>query len=174
MRLVDFLILVLEAHGRTLQRLAALFGEEPLLELLELAGENTSEDEACPALGARWFTAPSTGGSPGAAYAELESSVHDLSLAAQLEFHVWAYPHYRAFIESPLELGARLASGGQASEDPATAVIDEAVARARDWLKKLPIPPELWNQAESAASVSWVRFRTEALKKAGRRPLGAL
>lgn len=172
MRLVDFLILMLEAHARTLQRLGALLGEDVLVELLEQAGENASEDEACPALGARWFSGASSG-SPAAAYAELESTVHEFKLPAMLEFHVWAYPHYRAFIESPLELGSRLATDAR-GPDATTALVDEAVEQARAWLKKLPIPLDIWRQAETAASVPWVRFRTEALKKAGKRPLGAV
>src|SRR5690348_2631519 len=39
MKLLEFVIQVLKTQGQTLQRLAAFFGEEELLQMLEMAGE---------------------------------------------------------------------------------------------------------------------------------------
>lgn len=186
MRVVEFLIYLLEAHAQTLQRLAALFGEEALLAMLEVAGEQdegeSKKDEGVPprsqplAQNPRWLDSETSALAPGEsnAYAELEDAVRHASLPAFLEFHLWAYPLYRAYIESPLDLEARIRSGAEDGESGNAGIVltEHAMAEARKWVRRLPIPPELARQAESAAEVPWVRFRTQVLKKIGRRPLG--
>jgi hypothetical protein len=171
-RLVEFLISMLEAHALTLQRLAAFFGEERLLEMLEEAGEaqDTGASETPPPLiEAEWLDQATAFTSHASAYAELESAVHDFKLPAVLEFHLWAYPYYRSFIESPLDLNSRIRSnGGEAG----TLLVNDAITQAEAWIKRLPIPPAVSQQAERAAQIPWLRFRTNTLKKIGRRPLG--
>ncbi|HUP58147.1 MAG TPA: hypothetical protein VM598_11885 [Bdellovibrionota bacterium] len=164
MRLVDFLIRLLEAHSQTLQRLAALFGEEILLEMLEKAAERTPEPTA-PRIQFGWFSkgGGQTFGSP---YAELEGAVRELTLSPVLQFHLWAYPVYRAFIESELELSARM-------ENPQPA-IDVVLDGAKVWLDTLPIASEFRLQAEKAAEVPWIRFRSSVLKGLGQRPIGVV
>jgi len=170
-RLIDFLICILRAHAGTLQRLAALHGEEQLLELLEASGDELDSKPRPP--NPIWFGRPAQRGmvTMASAYAELEHAVHEFGLAATLEFHLWAYPHYRAFIESPLDLNSPIIGNGP---ETAVTLVDEAVAQAKDWIKKLPIPPELAQQTESAAHVAWVRFRTDVLQRIGRRRLGSV
>ena len=175
-RLVDFLIMLLEAHAQTLQRLAALFGEEIFLHMLEESGDEEprvgpgAKPKTVLHFDPNWFdgqAAASSGFS--SPYMELEGAVHEFSLPAMFEFHLWAYPHYRAFIESPLELNSKIQGpGGEAG----LALVEEAVAQASAWLKHLPIAPEFVPQAESVAHVPWLRFRTAVLKKIGKRPLG--
>lgn len=168
MRLVEFLIQLLEAHANTLHRLAALFGEEALLQMLEDSGERIGEETAPARFEESWFEAPRPQGfsSP---YAELESAVHDCKLPAVLEFHLWAYPHYRAFIECGLELDARIPGPGG---DAGIQLVDEAVEQAEAWIRRLPIAPEFSQQASRAAHVPWLRFRTQVLKRIGKRPMG--
>ena len=180
MRLVDFLVLLLQAHAETLKRLAAFFGEESLVALLEDAGESFDDRRlagmAPPSFAktavasVTWIDTP-TPHSNANAYAELEGTVHELGLPEVLEFHLWAYPHYRAFIESSVDLNARLSPG---NSDAGMALIEEATAAAEAWVKTLAIPPAVAAAAYKAAHVPWLRFRTEALKKIGRRPLGAV
>ncbi|HLE01393.1 MAG TPA: hypothetical protein VJB59_14110, partial [Bdellovibrionota bacterium] len=88
-----------------------------------------------------------------------------------LEFHLWAYPHYRAFVESPIDLNSRIPGPGT---DTASVLVEEAVAQAKRCVKQLPIPPELWLQTERAAEIPWLRFRTTVLKRVGRRPMGTV
>lgn len=167
MRLVEFLIHVLEAHAQTLHRLAALFGEEMLLHMLEESGDEIAEKAAPPRFNVAWFEKSHGGYS--SPYTELESAVHDFKLPAVLEFHLWAYPHYRAFIESGLELDARIPGPGG---DTGVVLVDEAVEQAEAWVKSLPIAPEFALQAQRAAHVPWLRFRTQVLKRIGKRPMG--
>lgn len=176
MRLADFLIALLQAHGAVLQRLAALFGEDVLVEALEQAGdspaaralESSIEIEAEP----QWLDTPGPGDSS-SAYAMLEDSVHEMKLPSQLEFHVWAYPHYRAFIESALDLTSRIRGPSHhMGSEAGTALVEEAVAQAEAWVRTLPLPPDLAKQAREVSHVPWLRFRTEMLKKIGKRPLG--
>ncbi|MGZ3688923.1 MAG: hypothetical protein ACXVBW_11515, partial [Bdellovibrionota bacterium] len=115
-----------------------------------------------------WFDASQSTGYT-SAYAQLESAVHEFKLPAVLEFHLWAYPHYRAFIESPLDLNSRILGPGN---DAGLALVDEAVAQAEAWVKKLPLPPEASAHASRAAHVPWLRFRTTVLKRIGKRPMG--
>jgi hypothetical protein len=166
MRLVDFLIYLLEAQAETLKRLAAFFGEERFLEMLENSGDEikipTLDKNLIP------FESPSNALTSGSTYRELEGAVREFKLPEFLEFHLWAYPYYRAFIESEMDLSSRLASNASAH------LIDEALAQAKEWIKQLPIPPAISFQAEAAAQLPWIRFRTQVLKKVGIRPMGAI
>jgi len=173
MRLVEFLILLLETHAQALQRLAALLGEERLFELLE---EQTppppDEARTRPRLFQmpEWMEdarAPKADGAQ--AYAEIEGAVRDLALAEILEFHLWAYPYYRAFIESGLDLNSRIRGAGS---DAGILMVEEAMEEAKRWVQKLPMPPGISTQAERAAEIPWLRFRALALKRVGKRPLG--
>jgi hypothetical protein len=169
-RLVDFLVLLLEGHAETLKRLAAFFGEDRFLEMLESSDADEPElpkldDKLVPfeAIGNRL---PAGARSP---YVELEGAVREFGLPAVLEFHLWAYPYYRAFIESDLDLGSFLQEG---NPEAGVALADEAIRQAKEWVRKLPIPPAVSLQAEAAAAVPWIRFRTSALRKMGLRPIG--
>lgn len=177
MRLVEFLVQILEAHAETLKRLAALFGEENLIQLLEMAGDEDEgggkNDEALPRrhqpAHLSVFEAPSPFSSSNAPYAELEGAVREMNLPSVLEFHLWAYPHYRAFIESDVDLNARIPGpGGEAG----AVLVDEAVAQAEAWVRSLPMNPAVLDQASRAAHVPWLKFRSSVLKRIGRRPLG--
>jgi len=180
MRLVDFLVLLLGAQAETLKRLAAFFGEENLVDMLEDAGESF-DDRRLAGLAPEKFATSSVASvtwidspaphSNANAYAELEGTVRELGLPEILEFHLWAYPHYRAFIESAIDLNARLSPESGVS---GTALVDEACAASEAWVKTLRIPPSVAAAAYKAAAQPWLRFRTEALKKMGRRPLGAV
>jgi hypothetical protein len=169
MRLVEFLILILEAHGQTLTRLAAILGEDVLLEMLESAGEGDEATGKIPSTELELPELDPPQGGSGVPYAELEGSVREMKLPAVLEFHLWAYPHYRAFIESSLNLNARIRGSGS---DQGIQLVDAAIAEAREWVRKLPLPPQISQQAERAAEIPWLRFRTLALKRIGKRPLG--
>jgi hypothetical protein len=168
---------VLMSQAQTLKRLAALFGEEALLELLEQGDEDDTVSSEGEDLGIDWKecferpTSASRGRAPseGNAYQSLEGVVQEAELPAVLEFHLWAFPPYRALIESPQGLDARVKQG------PAALTLVDALVRAADqWIKKLPIAPALAPRAEQAAQVPWLRFRTEVLKRLGQRPLGVL
>jgi hypothetical protein len=165
-RLVDFLIRLLEAQAQTLQRLAALFGEDILLEMLERGAELDEEQGTSPIeIKPAWFQAAGAAKSS-APYAELEGAVRDFKLSPVLQFHVWAYPAYRCFIESDVELGARVTNP--------QAIVDAALGGQKHWLAMLPIATEFRAQAERAAEVPWIRFRTHVLKDLGQRPIGVV
>lgn len=186
MRLVEFIIALLEAHGETLKRLAALFGEENLLELLEMAGDisgdatgkekpqlpqiNPDALAELEELSAQYQSSAYAGGNT---YAEIEGSVRELGLPATLEFHLWTYPLYRAFIESSLDLNTKI-PGPDGPRPGLTGgiLVDNAVAEAEAWVRALPMSDLVRDQASRAAQVPWLRFRTTALKRIGRRPLG--
>jgi hypothetical protein len=168
MRLVDFLILLLGAHAETLKRLAALVQEENLIELLEMAGE---QERAPIPIAVELFEKPwqSSYSQAGDPYLELEGAVREMDLHAVLQFHLWAYPHYRAFIESPLELNCRLPGPGG---DAGVALVENSVAESVIWVKSLPMSPLVMDQALRVAHVPWLKFRSTVLKRVGKRPLG--
>ncbi len=170
MKLVDFLILLLETQAQTLQRLAAFFGEEELLHMLESAGEKEEKGESSISIEMSWIE-PSRATESSSAYTQLESSVRDINLPAVLEFHLWAYPFYRSIIESSLDLRSTL----RRSEDHAVErLLNECILQAKLWIKNLPIHPDQSAQAERIAMIPWLRFRTEVLKKIGKRPIASL
>jgi hypothetical protein len=164
MRVFEFLIQLLHAQGLTLKRLAALVGEDILIELLEMAGDSQLEIEK--ELIEIPIAPPKPGVSESSAYAALQAAVSDMKLPSQLEFHLWAYPTYRSFIESSLDLTAMIELVGEDAP-----FVDQAMDQAGEWIKKLPLPPDLGHQAEAAAKVSWKRFRAAVLQKLGRKPL---
>lgn len=167
MRLVDFLILVLQAHGKTLEKLGVLFGDDVFLELLESSSDELHQEP--PRVLPIWAPGSSRANKPSASvYAELEGAVRDLKLPAVLEFHLWAYPYYRAFIESPLDLNSHLQGG----ENQAHSLVDEAIAHSETWLKSLKLPPEFATHVERVAQPQWIKFRATVLKRVGKRPMG--
>lgn len=180
MRLAEFLSEILSAHGQVLLRLAALVGEDDLLELLERAEElYPSGDEDIESfekwekwLKERLVHAP--GESSSQAMAEIQSAVTELHLPEVLEFYVWAYPTYRAYVETGVSLALRiprLSATGGPSESGAQ-LTEDTLLRAKEWFKRLPLPSTLAPAAERAAEIPWLRFRAEVLKRVGRRPLG--
>jgi hypothetical protein len=169
-RLVEFLIHLLQTQALTLQRLAAFFGEDALLEMLEIAGESEEKNPSSFKMNQNWFAQPQPI-PPSSPYTELEGAVREMNLPAVLEFHLWAYPFYRVLIESSLNLNSRIK--GDENQVP-EALIEESVSQAKAWIRKLPIRPELSAQAERAALIPWLRFRTLVLKKIGKRPIASV
>lgn len=179
MRLVEFLILLLEAHAQSLQQLAAFLGEEELLQILEDYGDRFNEitqgqiqSRALEFVEKLSLEEPLPDASS-STYQELEGSVHEFQLPAVLEFHLWTYPFYRALIESSHDLNARIPrSSAFQSNSIGSHLVDEAMAQASAWIRHIPFPPQICQHAEKAASDPWLRFRTNALKRIGKRPLG--
>jgi hypothetical protein len=170
MRLVDFLIQLLGAQAKTLQRLAALFGEEALLEILENAGEILEEKLPRPQISPQWFE-PAPSKEKASPYQELEGAVKELNLSAVLEFHLWAYPFYRTLIESSIPLNSRIKNRGSHTGEH---LVELALLQSQAWVKLLPLRPSVALRAERATSVPWLRFRAEALKQIGIRPIASL
>jgi hypothetical protein len=173
-QLVDFLMQLLQTHGKALQRLAAFFGEEVLLHLLEDAGERLENEPVAFRVDSSWFEAParvpskSLGRSP---YSELEGAVQELNLPSVLEFYLWTYPFYRKLIEGPHHLRSQL----RGPSHPGAALLTEgALEYAKLWIKQVVVSPEFAAQAERSALTPWLRFRAEFLKKMGTRPIVSL
>ncbi|MBI2711425.1 MAG: hypothetical protein HYX41_00990 [Bdellovibrio sp.] len=179
-RFVDLLIFLLQTQGETLKRLAAFFGEEEFIEILE--SQETSPVKAAHADPAskfepdlEWFQ--EIEGMPGSPYLELEDAVRELGLPAPLEFHLWAYGFYRSLIESGVELKSVIlpsVSNEDGTIDPLDVLIAESIKQAKAWITGLPIPSTVYLQAESAALTPWVRFRARVLSRAGRKVLSAI
>ena len=180
MRLAEFLAEILAAHGQVLLRLAALIGEDRLLELLEKAEELYplgDEDLETFTRWEQWLKArlvPSPGDTTTQAMAEIQSAVNALNLPEVLAFYVWAYPTYRAYVETCVDLSMRIPRMGAtgAPSENGLQLTEDAIERAKEWFKRLPLPSEIGGAAERAAEIPWLRFRSEVLKRVGRRPLG--
>ncbi len=160
MRLVDYLGHVLRHHGETLKQLSVLVGNEDLFEALEKQGESATPLPAYLGLDpASLFT-----NEPGAEanYAELSSQVMDQDLPPMLEFHAWAYPTYRAFVEQGAELSAKI------KDEALAGLIDRTLEASKRWVQSLPIHPRLSPRVELASSNTWMKFRTEVLKRDGK------
>ena len=176
-RFVDLLIFILQTHAETLKRLAAFFGEEEFLEVLENSQElpQSVSKNGEFILKTEWFeegTEGNSGRNGSSAYFELEDSVRELNLPAPLEFHLWAYPFYRTLIESGVELDSVISKAQ--SPSPLDQLIAGATEQAQEWVRTLSISPGVFPQAESAALNPWVRFRTRVLNKAGRKALSSV
>lgn len=173
MKLADLLAQILESHGEGLKRLAAYFGEEAFMELIE---SGTPEEPAHQAK--LTAIAKKTQGveriqtlEMDQGYREIQSRVRDLGLPEFLEFYLWAFPPYRALIENSVELGASLPRENQALSRE---LVDGVIHGAEFWIRSLPIPTASFAAAERAYQVPWIRFRDVALRKLGISPLQAL
>ena len=97
MKLVDFLVYLLQTHAKTLKRLSALFGEELFFEILEQSAENSQSQPFLFTLNADGFDPPKNK-IHRHAYMEIEGVVRELKLPEVLEFHLWSYPFYRCHL----------------------------------------------------------------------------
>lgn len=182
MRLSEFLAEILTTHGQVLLRLAAMLGEEELLELIEKAEElhptpAPHEGEEPGSQWEKWLRerlTHSPGDTPSHAMAEIQGAVSDLNLPEVLEFYVWAYPPYRAYVETGIDLSLRIPRQGAtgAPSESGLQLTEDAVERAKHWFRRLPIASTMAPAAERVVEVPWLRFRSEVLKRVGRRPLG--
>jgi len=183
MRLVEFLKYLLAAHGEALRRLAALLGEDALIAVLE---ELPEDPRAIAPLSRRLASAflppmiPFKPKEPGMErtlvplanpYQELEGAVREMKLPAVLEFYIWAFPLYRSYIESGLDLNSRLPSPVSES---VMEVVEDAIQESRNWVRRMPIPPHLGLRVDQAAKTPWLKFRSDVLKNLGSRPMQAL
>lgn len=170
MRLAEFLARLLEAHAETLHQLSALVGEERLVELIE-DGEEADLGQSAKALEQIPFEPPAADASSRWTnpYQELEGAVMELKLPPVLEFYVWAYPLYRVLIESNHDLNSKIPGPGG---DAGVKLVDLALSEAENWLLHLPLPSPLRPHAQRVATIPWLKFRAEVLRRIGKRPLG--
>jgi len=174
LRLVDFVMALLEAHALTLLRLVVYFGEPKLIELLEsvpdddAASAGVGDFALLPGVDDALTPPPPMGPQLKHPFTEIEGHVGELGVSSLLEFYLWAYPGYRMWAESALDLGAQLVPSNPKLLE---AMIDQAVRQNRTWLGRLPIPSDLFASVERSAQVPWVRFRTDILRRSGGRHL---
>jgi hypothetical protein len=166
MRLVDFLTELLRAQAETLETLGNVFGNDILLEILEAAGE-TSPELNLSGISNKWFV-PSLSDSH-SPYAELQGSVQEFKLHPPFEFHLWAYPSYRKWIESSIDLNSSI--NGQIPGILEN-LIDLTLTEFNQWFKNLNIPEQFIPRLESLVHPIWIKFRSRVLKKSGKRSMG--
>jgi len=166
---VDFLVLLLQTHGRLLCDLREQFGADLLVRVL--ANYKTQE---LPLQSSKlWELFPLKPRSPHSPFPfeALERPVRDLGLADDLEFFVWAYPYYRTFVESNVDLNETLPFQDQ---QVVAALVDEATRMSVSWIESMPIPTGApADSREKVVAVSrqqWLRFRTDLFRKNGQSP----
>ena len=158
---------LLKAQGEALVRMAAFFGEEELLELLENRDENRDRETFAKAL-LDELTASATSfretAQNASFYASLQSTVSEIRLSEPLEFHLWAFPAYREIIEAGIPLALPL------QRAPLQDLADQALKYGSIWLDTLHIPPGVFPQARAGVEPVWVRFRAQLLRSVGQLP----
>jgi hypothetical protein len=175
MTVAELLTQLLITHAHVLQRLAAYFGEEELFELLEKASEIREEQQGknpkSPFKFQKdWFIPAPLKIARTSPYAELDGTVREMNLPAVLEFHLWAYPFYREWIESSVDLRATINPTSQGG----SLTVQEALAQAKSWLSSLPVHPIHAERVITLGMTPWIRFQSEIMKKLGARPLNSL
>lgn len=168
MKVIDFTLELLMAQGDALNRLAVWVGEDELVELLEQAGSRVS---AVPATRPAWLSAGMSfhpNAESSSSYRRLQGAVDELGLSPRLEFHLWAYPHYRVIIENVIELDSLVASHS------IPLWVDEACSAARAWVETLDLDSDRSAKAQALTQNSWARFRTRVLESIGQKRLSAV
>lgn len=162
-RWVDFLVLVLGAHGAVLQKLSESMGEDVLVEIFENI-ETFSEPESKSLQSGFWENG--SGQTPQALlrgenpYEWIEINVRKFSLPPRLEFYLWSYPYYRTLIESSCPLYFPLASHPDVSKD----LINEALAAYELWIKDLCLPEKVEILVSRLGAPVWKEFETLILR----------
>lgn len=165
MQLTEYLGAVLHTQGQVLLELHGLFGSRVLIEVLERAGDRPLETTSdCKTL----FAHAKGNNYP---YEFLEALVLSVGLPKEFEIYLWAYPHYREYIESAVPIDGKIA---KPSESNLSQLIDEATQEGYKWLAHLNLPPHIDAYVQKAAKGPWLRFRTALLTVSGRRPLTAI
>ncbi|MGE0614719.1 MAG: hypothetical protein AB7P04_03685 [Bacteriovoracia bacterium] len=170
MKLCEFLTLLLRTQGRVLQELLATCGEGRLAQLLR----DNEVTARISVQGLQLVHGPMSYQGHGEGFAMIEQTVTDLALPEEIEFHLWSYPFYRAFIESELGLDSTIRND-KANE--LSALLDEAIASAHHWGECL-VPKDgdaaLARKVQAVVSQNYLRFRTDFLRKTGGRALSSL
>jgi hypothetical protein len=161
---------LLKAHAESLHALASILGEEALLELLEKTAQNYNSNPVDFDPDPEWFMIEPN--SSESAFFEIEEAAQSLKLSFHLEFYLWNYPFYRALIESPIHPQSKLLSSSKAPG--AEILVEETIKHAQQYIRRLPIPAALRSQVNSEAFAPWLRFRTQAFKKLGKKPFTSL
>lgn len=194
LRVVDYLAQLLTHQAEVLRGLEDLFGETVLMACLERDAEPALPPstpwlstearqaallgpESASTLGERLRDVagrpPAT--DPASAYALLATTVRDLKLPEPWEFHLWAYPYYRVWIEGPWNLESVIRTDTKSTEAASLdALIQEALASGIHWVERLGLPEPYRGQAMGIAESVWLKFRTRVLTQAGRARLSAL
>lgn len=176
LKFIDLILAVLKSHGESLRELSHVLGEEETAAILELAGDAMPESpmrdliRELPLKPAP-STAPADRLLKSTPYLQIETAVREMRLPATLEFYVWTYPHYRALIESSVDLDAKFSSVPDRAQ---VNLIEEFVRQARAWVRILPMPPTEALKAEKAVESCWIRFRANVLPRLGAKAMRAV
>lgn len=165
LRVVDLLIEILRAQAKTLELLRAALGQEELLHVLEEKEPPASLFESVEPW-ASGEMSPRAGISQ--PYKEIEGAVREMDLSAMLEFYLWAYPTYRAWVESPVLLDSCVRTD---SAPHFARLADLVIQDARNYVRNLTLPPKLSTQIEKLVEPVWIQFRTRLLSHTGKRRL---
>ena len=171
MRLFEFLIEILQAQASTLQTLSSFLGEEKIKNILNKTNESISSDKNAHTQIAHFIQPATAMPVTSKPYSSLKTAVESFHLSNELEFHLWSYPHYRAFIESSLDLNSMIQTPWDST---ALALTEEAIAQANTWLQSLPLSSQEHAKIKEPVSLHWLRFRSIILKKCGKSPLQIL
>jgi len=165
MLFVEFLIYLLKAHSKTLVLISQLLGEEQWLKILNsLPQQNKIEQK--PILKLLQANQENKQNNVPSPYKLLQEAVSNTQLSKELEIHLWSYPHYRAFIESSLDLGSPILTQKENTE---LVLIEEALSQAENWVHLLPVEEHLKLHIIQNSQPHWLRFRSEILNKTGKK-----
>lgn len=180
-RVVDFLILMLKTQGEAMKRLSDLFSEDILAAAVErredriesLRESGKADPNAIPFRFVETWISDScpSGGIGSEHYGELEATIRAAQFSERVEFYLWSYPHYRDYIESSIDLGARLVDPSSGAAFEPVPMIEDAVERGLEWLGSLEIAEPFATQVQKHVAPVWTAFRAEALRRLGRNPL---
>lgn len=165
LRVVDLLIEVLRAQAETLELLRAALGQDELIHLLEEKDPPPSLFKDVTPWCSGELSSRSGMSNP---YKEVEGAVREMDLSALLEFYLWAYPTYRAWVESPVLLESLV------TIDPPghlARLADLTLLDAKAYVRHLTLPPQLSKQMEKLVDPAWIKFRTRLLSQSGKKRL---
>jgi hypothetical protein len=162
----NYLEMLLKAQGESLARLAAFFGEEKLLEMLEDRDEERDGEIFSKTIlnkihkSAEHFEATAQEAS---LYGALQGAVSEAHLSEPLEFHLWAFAPYRRLVEGSVPLSMPI-------QDALPDLVEESLRYSTHWLNSLAISSIVFPQAKAGFEPVWVRFRAQMLKSSGLSP----
>jgi len=172
-RLADYLTMTLQAHGDLLREVWTHVQRHGLNQDAILEAFEKAQEVEAPAAQPQKTMERGKNGRP---YVSIGHAVNAMNLPEPLEFYVWSYPYYRRWIESAADLEAPIETVFKNPEEE----VEQARAYAAQWARHL-IFIELQDSerrvedALQAFSLDrWLKFRSQALRAVGRRPLQSI
>lgn len=170
MKLIDFLILMLEAQAEVIRTLLRKMNEKETVELLEKYHSDLQEPQP-PAFIEALNEANPLSEEEELPFPDLDQAIRKFNFSFALEDQLISFPLYRAYLENCANLNGNIQL---TTTQNGESLIEEALFHGHSYYLHLPIPRSYEREFKRDCEMAWLRFRTQTLKRMGKKGLKLL